>query len=155
MKMFLKACLLFVLISSSAYALTTTISASMKVMKTLLVDVTQDILMPTIFTTNHNQILSGDTTVIPGGVNGHNGAVRITGAAGYSVTITVPSNMNLSNGTDTVALALATINTPNTQTLDVNGIADYTIAGTLPATLVDRGEGNYAGVSAPVTVIYQ
>ena len=154
MNMFFKVLLLSTFVSLSVHA-TPIINASMKIWKPLLVDVTQNILMPSVLTTNHNQILSGDTSLIPGGVNGHNGTVRITGSPNDNVTITVPSSMNLSSGSDNITLTLTTINTPNTQTLDINGIADFTIAGTVSETLVDREEGNYSGISAAVTVEYQ
>ena len=159
MKKLLKVLLLVILVPASAHAATTTIGASMKIWLPLSVDVTTQITLPTIYTTNHASINSGSASVVETGTNGTDGVIRITGQKNKQVTLSYASTVTMTDGganSIVVTFSVVSGNNTNTQTLDAStGILDFTIRGTIPSVSVDRVNGDYTtGTSAAVTVLY-
>ncbi|MFH1223408.1 MAG: hypothetical protein V1647_03585 [Pseudomonadota bacterium] len=151
MKTFLKILVLTLLIPAFTYA--ANMNASLKVYRPLAVTVVSHIVMPSAYTTDAGAINSEGTTSIPGGQNGANAELSITGHPNKVYSLSFATTVDITNGTDTLTIALAMgtgEGTKTGRTMPVGGTDTPSIKGsvTLPGTLSD---GDYANAS-PVAV---
>ena len=134
------------LIPASAHAAmtSTTLTASMKVWKSLTASVTTALVLPTILTSNTTAIDSANGSQFTGGLPGTNAVINVTNGcltgtcATLPVTLSMVTNpISMSNASNAsasfnVTLAIVSGGNTNTQSL-VAGNLNYTILGTTAA----------------------
>ena len=143
---------------------TVTVNSSGRIIAPITLTKTSDLLFGTIIkpNTGNGTVLIGtgaDTVAVTGTGTASMGTASrakftVGGEGGQTYTITVPPSFDLSNGTDTVAVALSKSITSGTLsgTLGASGSQDFQVGGGFTVTAA-QSTGNYTG-SFTVTTAY-
>ncbi|MFH1223413.1 MAG: DUF4402 domain-containing protein [Pseudomonadota bacterium] len=150
---FLRAIIPILLLPVSVYAVS--MAGSIQIYAPLVITVNANMTLPSVYTDTTGTVTSEDTSSIPGGTDGVNAAIGITGEVSKQYSLVFNASTTITNGTDnlTVNLSMGTGGGNKTgRTLSGGGTDSTTIKGsvTLSGT---RSRGAYSG-SFAVTASY-
>ncbi|MFH1223412.1 MAG: hypothetical protein V1647_03605 [Pseudomonadota bacterium] len=145
---------LFIMAAMPSTVKATDVTVGMGVYAKIAITVTANMVIPTVYTNTTGTLTSEDTSSIPGGLDGVNAGISLTGEPSKQYSLSFSDTTIITNATDnvTVTLSMGTGGGNKTgRTFSGAGTDSTTIKGSVTLTGT-RSRGTYNNNTSPLVV---